>query len=38
MVRDENDNFFISVSKNNIGNPLVDKLYWRQITNPIEMN
>ena len=36
MVRDENDNFFISVSKNNIGNPLIDKLYWRQITNPIE--
>ena len=36
MVRDENDNFFISVSKNNIGNPLVDKLYWRQITNPID--
>lgn len=36
MVRDNNDNFFISVSNNNIGNPLIDKLYWRQITNPIE--
>lgn len=33
MVRDNNDNFFISVSNNNIGNPLIDKLYWRQITN-----
>ena len=25
-----------AVSNNNIGNPLIDKLYWRQITNPIE--
>jgi hypothetical protein len=33
MVRDNNDNFFISVSNNNIDNPLIDKLYWRQITN-----
>ena len=36
MVRDDHDNFFISVSKNNIGIPLIDKLYWRQITNPID--
>lgn len=33
MVRDENDNFFISVAKLNKNNPLSDKDYWRQITN-----
>ena len=33
LVRDNEDNFYISVAKVNINNPLSDKDYWRMITN-----